>query len=51
MGRKGVRCGSVFLEDVSFPAGKRGSENVVWGGLLVREEFYGPSVVHKLSRG
>lgn len=44
-------CGSVFLEEVSFPAGKRGSENVVWGGLLVREEFYGPSVVHKLSRG
>lgn len=23
----------------------------MWGGLLVREEFYGPNVVHKLSRG
>ncbi|XP_047276712.1 notch homolog 2 N-terminal-like protein B isoform X6 [Homo sapiens] len=32
-------------------ARKKGSENFVWGGLLVREEFYGPTVVHKLSRG
>lgn len=28
-------------------AGKRGSESVVWGGLLVREGFYGLPGVHK----
>lgn len=43
-----VQCS---LRKCPSPRGKRGSENVVWGGLLVREEFYGPSVVHKLSRG
>lgn len=35
------------LRNIYPKAGKRGSESIVWGGLLVREGFYGLTVVHK----
>lgn len=48
----GVRGGGVSgwrwrWSGLDPPLGKRGSESVVWGGLLVREGFYGLTVVYK----
>jgi hypothetical protein len=50
--RKKVEGGKQFSSFRKYlNAGKRGSENFKWGGLLVREGFYGPTAVHKQGRG